>query len=449
MNTRILVSYLCSWDLFIFLCAPLRLLTYIPINLFCTEKSFGRHEAFVWFELKTTSGGIHTADYNCFLFPDDQVEAILCALDYIEICNIMSGLAKMFVNTDAGAIIILHRPWGIGIDSRNHVSIEDSILRLLLAEIIRGVVLKTTRVPAIGLVPTVEEEDDPEHGVNPHAAVIAAYFIEVARRGNHVDKRISSACARDAITDHGVLACRQNNLPRHSAHPDYPTGEVGRNVWREEHNGQRIRETDRQNNNTVIWRLRSILSFLESKVHAESESLVLMTVEEFLREDDRTDGTYRYRRSSLLRSFPVGSRTHDFLANHWNATRHNAGNTDATGHTTEELSEYDGDFQRLIRLQESKQVFLIRENNASSQSPSQAVLACAKERGWAVLTVLTRDGARNKLQAHESTPNGTLANGKVRAIHQWNPNYPTKATRGNGKKVDGYVACIMDDKDKM
>ena len=35
------------------------------------------------------------------------------------------------------------------------------------------------------------------------------------------------------------------------------------------------------------------------------------------------------------------------------------------------------------------------------------------------------------------------------SIHQWNPNYPTKATRGKGKKVDGYVACIMDDKDKM
>lgn len=436
--------------MFILLYAPLRLLTYIPVNLFCTEKSFGRHEAFVWFELKTISGGIHTADYNCFLFPDDHVEAILCALDYIEICIIMSGLAKIFVNTDAGAIIILHRPWGIGIDSRNYVSIEDSILRLLLAEIIRGVVFKTTRVPAIGLVPTAEEGDDPKHGVNPHAAITAAYFLEVARRGNHVDKKIAAACARDAITDHATLACVRNNLPRHSSHPDYPTGEVGRNVWREERGGgQRIRLTDRENSNTIIWRLRSILSFRDSELHAKSEAEVLAAVEEFLKEDDRADGTYRYRRSSLLKSFSVESRTHDFLSNNWNATRHNAGNATATGHTAEELDEYEVEFQRLLQLQESKQVFLIRENNASSQDPSEAVLACAKERGWAVLTLLTRDGARNKLQAYESTPNGTLANGKVRAIHQWNPNYPTKATRGNGKKIGGYVACIMDDKDKM
>lgn len=157
----------------------------------------------------------------------------------------MSGLAKIFVNANAGAIIMLHRPFGIGIDSRDFISIVLCILRCLLAEILRRIVMEMTRVPAIGLVPTNEEDDD-EIGVHPYAAVTATYFLEASRHGLHLDKRICGAEARDAITCRSIMACLRNNLTRHDSHPDHPTGEVGRNVWRELHrDGRRDRLTER------------------------------------------------------------------------------------------------------------------------------------------------------------------------------------------------------------
>ena len=383
------------------------------------------------------SGGVHTADYNNFLFPDDQLEAILCALDYVEICIIMSGLAKIFINYDAGAVIILHRPWGIGIDSRDHVSIEDSILRLLLAEIIRRVVLRTTRVPPIGLPQTIE-----------NGAITAAYFFEMARRGYHVPKKIAAPCARDCITDHETLACVQNNLSRHSSDPDFPTGHVGRAAWREKNGGQRVRMgvrpklTDRENNAIIILRLRAALSFLKSKLHAESESSVLESIEEFIKEDDRADSTYRYRWNSLLKSFPVGSEMHRVIDNHIKGTRNNSGNAGATGKTNEEQAVYDGDFPRLLALHKSEQVFMMRNDTQAPEIPPQSVQERAKKEGWVVLTNFSYvvSSVKNRLKTRPHR----LENGKFLTIQKWNRKFPTnKSGSKNIIKVDGWAACIM------
>ena len=101
---------------------------------------------------------------------------------------------------------------------------------------------------------------------------------------------------RDVLTSPGVNAIRQSNVSRHIPDRRYPVATCNRVRL-----GVRNKLTDRENSNTIIRRLRTILSFLGSELHAESKSSVLETLEEFIKEDDRDGSTYRYRWSSLLK----------------------------------------------------------------------------------------------------------------------------------------------------
>lgn len=133
------------------------------------------------------------------------------------------------------------------------------------------------------------------------------------------------------------------------------------------------------------------------------------------------------------------------VTDHREENRENAGNAQGRGHTAEELAVHRDEFELIIDLYDSKNVFFIWHKGARVR-PSSAVIERANKEGWPILTTYSFDGVRNRLQSYETEENGILPNGKVRAIHQWNPNYPVTSTRGNGVKLDGYVACIMGDK---
>jgi len=166
----------------------------------------------------------------------------------------------------------------------------------------------------------------------------------------------------------------------------------------------------------------------------------------FLKEADRSPGTYRYRWKSLRNSFPVDSWMHEVLDSHNKENRRNSGNAGAVGCTAAQLAEYGDDFARLLQLHESKQVFMIRNDGGDAGEPSARVKARAEKEGWAIVTTYSFEGARNRLQSHEKEDGGVLDGGKVRAIHKWNRNFPTKKTTNNAIKIDGYVACIMGEK---
>lgn len=332
----------------------------LPIlSAFASEILFGRSRVREWIRRAIQNGGIHLLDYNCLLFPDDELESVLEKHSFIHIATIARtstmALAKIFHHFESGTAILLHRPFGVGADSRMPFKrIRICILRLILVEILRKVVHQTSGVTPDDLPLTVQD-----------ACVITGYFSEACGFGIHIDRKVEQAIKRDVITSPNIRACEFNNLSRGSSDPLAPVGQRAK---------QRIRRNDQAGlDHDVQFLDRFIVSVeavnMMSMLQAadDSTSKSMEDVFELLRRDGKDEYA---RRNALESCFFDGSKTQKAIKDHRVAVGNNSGNPNARGHTAAELRQCSIDLAVVVKMDLGTPFWVPCSNAAKKVTPS-------------------------------------------------------------------------------
>ena len=273
-------------------------------------------------------GGPHTIDYNNDpVYPNDAIEEVIVDEEFIHVANVARTAtmtqAKMYFHFESGTAILLHRPCGIGADSRMPFNrIRLCILRLILVEILRQAVHRTSGVTPDDLPVTVQD-----------ACVVAGYFSEACGFGIHIDHKAEQALKRDVVTSPDVRACEFNNLNKGSPDPLAPVGHRAKQRIRR--NGQAGLDDDVQILDRFVVSVEAVnmISFLQ---RGEEGDPSFEDVFALLRRDGKDEYA---RRDALEACFVEGSKTQKSIKQHRAAVRNNSGNPHARGHTAAELRQ--------------------------------------------------------------------------------------------------------------
>ena len=173
------------------------------------EMADGRKVATDNVERCTEEFRVEFLDTNELIFEKQQLEEQLIQKGFQCLATVDSPtekgwLIKIFVHQTTRSVIFLHKPLGIGMDSRKFVPLESSLTRLEGAELMR-LLLK-------GL--ETGQESFAMGDLPQHDAIFAGYVLESATRYFHQNKRLGCAAARDVLTDERINALVQNALKK-------------------------------------------------------------------------------------------------------------------------------------------------------------------------------------------------------------------------------------------
>mmetsp|Transcript_3925 Transcript_3925/g.9225 ORF Transcript_3925/g.9225 Transcript_3925/m.9225 type:complete len:657 (+) Transcript_3925:3-1973(+) len=383
------------------------------------DKARGRLQVRMWILRVRRLGGVHLLDYNCDpLFPDDKLERVLAdEFGYVHVATVGSGEIKVFFNDSFKSAILLHRPYGIGGDSRDFVTIKRCIRRLVTIEILRRVVDQLSDVPPPGRPETA-----------PYAAIIATYISEGCRTGIHIPKRREQVLKREVLTSPSINACKITNLARHDPDPSYPVSRRVRAALRERH----VPLSDMRINHHIIQDALRMLSFIDDDENDADE--MLDRIGEWFAKDRTKKAAIRKRWKSLLKACPQNSKIRTIVDSYHKRTRNNAGNKNATGKPEAQLKKCDDDMERILNeLYPSQKWFWIR---AKGRDPLPVPESIADD---IVLVNLSFEGVRSNLKGKNKN------SGK--RILKWNEEWPDKKSGNGGVYRDGFVKAVVDDKE--
>ena len=335
----------------------------------------------------------------------------------------------MYFNNQYKTAILLHRPFGIGADSRLFVQTRTCILRLTVAEILRQIVSQISNVTRPNLPNTV-----------PNAAIHATHYTEVNRFGLRGSKKAEQVKKRDVLTSPGVNAIRQSNVSRHIPDRRYPVAICNRRLLY-------YRVGTPEGRFSIDSKIVQKAIIMLSHMSEEGDDDVLASVGDRL-EKDVSVATASNRWTTLIKACAVNSSIRAALESYRERSRQNSGNADAVGKTTAQLKENQTDLQQMMgQLSDTKTPFWIRNQGSSKWSIPPSL------KNDVVLTNYAYEGARTALDIAQK------GSGKKKMIFKWNSDWKTKKTTNGGTYVaavdpatgaveeKGFVKVIMGERD--
>jgi hypothetical protein len=142
--------------------------------------------------------------------------------DLMELCYVQpelivfGGHLRVYSHPETKYMVIVHKPWCIGLDSRNFVSSDDRIMRMIAAEAVYQFSCAITH----GM--EYEREKSP---------LLALYTVLLIHKGFHLPLKAAVRSGVDVLTDDNINAIEESNIPM--THPNnklYPNSIYNRRI---------------------------------------------------------------------------------------------------------------------------------------------------------------------------------------------------------------------------
>ena len=139
------------------------------------------------------------------LFSFSKLDNYLSRLGYKLTCNVFQDNLSFYVDSNHESMVAVYRSPGIGLDSRDTITIIQSIRRLQLIEIIRRYVLSVQGKELV--------DDQKKKG---RSLIDTGFIFESVWKHSHQHKFVAVAIGRDTYTPSSINATTQNGLQRAS-----------------------------------------------------------------------------------------------------------------------------------------------------------------------------------------------------------------------------------------
>jgi hypothetical protein len=253
--------------------------------------------------------------------------------------DVWDGECRLLVHAKDKKVIVLHRPFGFASDSRQEVPTWKSVRRACLMEVIKRV------------VHALQSDQDKSGLTIDNDAIFGGYAFEFMAHALGLNKRVSAAALRDAVSANEAL--RQNGLAKTTSDPKYPITE---NLRFKYNHPQAV---GRPQNPLCI---KLAIGLLSKVMDASDLGSIhdAITRNNIVLLEDRPDydgtrwhpayDTLRYRWIAVLNGLIPSSRLRQVIEAMFDAEKESDGNPNASGKTDDEKLEYEVDFADIIGL---------------------------------------------------------------------------------------------------
>ena len=154
---------------------------------------------------KKNRGFLALDSQESVLFKGNALDTFLVGEGYEMVARVFGTELILYIcGADASAVLV-NRPFGYAIDSREVVAMQRSLLRFMSIEVC-ALVVRYLQGEELDFVLA-----------DRHNAITASSLFEMTARFFHLNKFIACAVARDIVTADAVFACKQNNLGKCAA----------------------------------------------------------------------------------------------------------------------------------------------------------------------------------------------------------------------------------------